>query len=547
MGGRHKAGSRGSGGHSAEARSRAVATLPQQRQPRSSSGGGRFYGGNGADRWLALLSVESRALGVDHETAVLQANLEHKNLDNQGGWGGAHAGLLLVWVESPVRHASIRIHAGGREKGMIMCNIKLAAPTVLVASMMWAGLAFGQISILHSFAGGAADGAGPRGLIRDGSVLYGTTYVGGLDGGTIYRLNTDGTDFRLLHSFTGSPFGTGQNPVGNLALSGTTLYGTTAIPRGTVYKIETDGSDFSTLHAFPFPAPLGQPTGIGSGVVISGDVLYGTTQFGGSNSDPSSSHGGTVFRLRTDGTGFGEVHGFGVNLSEGHNPAPVGLTMSSSGQAIYGMTYEGGLEDQGTIFRVNADGSDFATLHHFTGWLQTDPIDGSGPYNTELQLVGDRLYGVTWHGGDPGSTTYNQGVIFAIDTDGSDFQILHSFGGGMDGRFPQGTLAIHGSTLFGTTTQGGSHDLGTIYQIGLDGSGYSVIHSFTGGPLDGATPWSGGLVVEGDELYGTTIEGGAHGLGVVYTFAIPAPPAGALLMLGGVILTRRNRARQHCP
>lgn len=425
-----------------------------------------------------------------------------------------------------------------------MRNISLAVPAALVATMTWAGVASGQIMVLHAFAGGAADGVGPRGLILDGSVLYGTTFEGGFGGGTIYRLDTDGTDFGLVHSFTGWPHGTGQNPVGKLAISGTTLYGTTSFPRGSVYRVETNGSAFSTLHTFPFPQPHGEPGGVSSGVVLSGNKLYGTTQFGGSNASPSN-HGGTVFELGTNGTGFSEVHGFSVGTREGHNPAPVGLTVA--GQTIYGMTHSGGASytdgsgGQGTIFRVDTNGSNFSTLHHFTGYLQTSPVDGAHPYNTELTLVGNRLYGVTWHGGNPGMTTYNQGIIFGINTDGSDFEVLHSFGAGTDGMLPQGTLAINGSTIFGTTTQGGIYDKGTIYQIGLDGSGYSVIHNFSGGALDGANPWSAGLVVRGNTLYGTTIEGGAHGLGVVYSFDIPTPSS-FLMFVGAFLVARRRRS-----
>jgi len=95
-------------------------------------------------------------------------------------------------------------------------------------------------------------------LILSGNTLYGTTAFGGgsdaptplgtdsrAEGsGTVFALNTDGTGFTTLHSFTlTSPYtnGDGANPSGGLVLSGNTLYGTTGVGgrygSGTVFSI----------------------------------------------------------------------------------------------------------------------------------------------------------------------------------------------------------------------------------------------------------------------------------------------------------------------
>src|SRR5438093_1208527 len=49
-----------------------------------------------------------------------------------------------------------------------------------------------------------SDGAGPgAGLLLSGNTLYGTASGGGSSGnGTVFAVNTDGTGFRTLHSFT---------------------------------------------------------------------------------------------------------------------------------------------------------------------------------------------------------------------------------------------------------------------------------------------------------------------------------------------------------
>ena len=114
------------------------------------------------------------------------------------------------------------------------------------ALLMTTGAAGAPITILYDFTSGAIDGRAPTGLLLDGSILYGTTELGGLyDSGTVYSLNTNGTGFSLLHTFTGITGG--YRPQGNMSLDGTTLYGTTVGFGGTVYTIETNGTGFSTL------------------------------------------------------------------------------------------------------------------------------------------------------------------------------------------------------------------------------------------------------------------------------------------------------------
>ena len=84
---------------------------------------------------------------------------------------------------------------------------------------------------LHSFIGQPSDGDFPdAGLILSGNTLYGTASGGGSSGnGTVFAVNTDGTSFTTLYSFTALVSGTnsdGAGPVAGLILSGNTLYGT---------------------------------------------------------------------------------------------------------------------------------------------------------------------------------------------------------------------------------------------------------------------------------------------------------------------------------
>src|SRR5438067_896967 len=106
-----------------------------------------------------------------------------------------------------------------------------------------------------------SDGAQPKGLFLSGNTLYGTAEFGGsTDAGTVFKVNTDGTGFTILHSFTArstsSPFtnSDGFHPFAGLILSGNTLYGTAqeggSSGAGTVFALNTDGTGFTTLHSF---------------------------------------------------------------------------------------------------------------------------------------------------------------------------------------------------------------------------------------------------------------------------------------------------------
>src|ERR1019366_3403036 len=117
---------------------------------------------------------------------------------------------------------------------------------------------------LHSFAG-SSDGAYPvSGLILSGNILFGTAEYGGSSGaGTVFAVNTNGTGFTTLHTFTGGS--DGAYPVAGLVLSGNTLYGTAydggSSDAGSVFAVNTNGTGFATLHSF---APLYYNSALGA-------------------------------------------------------------------------------------------------------------------------------------------------------------------------------------------------------------------------------------------------------------------------------------------
>ena len=93
--------------------------------------------------------------------------------------------------------------------------------------------------------------------------------------------------------------------------------------------------------------------------------------------------------------------------------------------------------------------------------------------------------------------------------------VVYAFQGSPDGARPQGGLIAIGGVLYGTTSQGGNENNGTVFSVTPKGA-ETVLHVFAGGN-DGATP-NGGLLSVGGVLYGTTAGGGAHGYGTVFKF-----------------------------
>lgn len=254
----------------------------------------------------------------------------------------------------------------------------------------------GIFTILHNFTGtdinaGFDDGSDPQGgLILNGDVLYGCTRQGGVsNAGTVFSVSIGGDAYAVLHSFTGGAEN-GAMPVGSLTLLDGALYGLTPFGGsnnyGTVFRINTDGTGFTVLYSFRgAPWDGSHPQG---SLLFSGGMLYGLTPFGGTGGF------GTLFRIGTDGTGYTTVCNFTGTVTDGAHPYG---SLIADGGMLYGMTAYGGSSHAGTLFRISADGSGFQVFHSFSGGED----DGAYPYGTP-QLSDGKLYGMTSQGGASG-------------------------------------------------------------------------------------------------------------------------------------------------
>jgi uncharacterized repeat protein (TIGR03803 family) len=361
-----------------------------------------------------------------------------------------------------------------------------------------------------------SDGGNPSGLMLSSNTLFGTTEGGGSYAkGTIFKLKTDGTGFVTLHNFNG---GDGSDPEGSLTLASNVLYGTTRLGgssrTGTVFAVNTDGTGFRTIYSFTGGSDGKDPY---AGVILVSNTLYGTTYAGGNyfNNDREGDIGeGTVFAVNTDGTGFKILHAFS-GTNDGARPC---CKMLLLGTTLYGTTEQGG-GGQGTLFKINLDGTGFTNLHSFTKpygafpkWTNVDGIYLSWG----LISSGSTLYGTALGGGN-----WNKGTVFAINTNGGDFKLLHTFNGTLDGGGPLALIEL-GRTLYGSAAYGGSAGKGSIFSIATNGTGFTNdVYTFSG-QLNGAEPTA--LLLSGNTLYGIAYQGGlATGeihSGTVFSFSL---------------------------
>jgi uncharacterized repeat protein (TIGR03803 family) len=251
-----------------------------------------------------------------------------------------------------------------------------------------------------------------------------------------------------------------------------------------------------------------------------GGVLYGTT-FGGRYGGY-----GAVFALQPPAVGatwWTEklLHVFSGG-KDGAGPGS-GLIMGAGG-VLYGTTTAGG----GNSACPGGCGTVFALMPPAAGktrWtervLYTFDGAGGGLPVSPLRMDGaGNLLGTTFYGG-----SHRVGTVFQLVRPGLgetrwSHRLLHSFGKGNDGYYPHGGLIIDArGVLYGTAFGGGDSDAGTVFELSPPAAGQTqwtetVLYSFKGGN-DGRGPLGGVIMDRIGVLYGTTYEGGA-GLGTVF-------------------------------
>jgi uncharacterized repeat protein (TIGR03803 family) len=347
----------------------------------------------------------------------------------------------------------------------------------------------------------------------------------------------------VIHSFNNTDTNEkGEMPQAGLIfdsagnLYGTTVEGGTA-SGGVVFQLtpkEGGGwSPINILHNFKgLESTKDGAYPLASLIFDSSENLYGTTEQGGTQGE------GTVFKLTPKAGGSWQetiLHNFGNNVTDGSYPE-ASLIFDSSGN-LYGTTLMGGTHNEGAVFELTPKAGGGWTekiLHNFGD--NTNFTDGDQPF-ASLIFDGDgNLYGTTYYGGS-GACKGGCGAVFELTPNaggGWQEKILYSFqDNGTDGNYPYASLIFDSSgNLYGTTLYGGAHGVGTAFELSpMAGGGWTetVLHSFNSNSTDGYYPYASLIFDSSGNLYGTTAYGGT-GVCTPYTcgtvFELSSTPDG---------------------
>jgi uncharacterized repeat protein (TIGR03803 family) len=364
-----------------------------------------------------------------------------------------------------------------------------------------------SFAVLKSFSASGEDGNSPYSapIVAGTNLLFGTSRLGGSIGaGAVYSLRFDGAGYQLVSSLD-TPAGPMDLGSPLLALANGTLVGSSrfggSTNNGTLFTLDQSGANLAVVY-YPPDSSTGQEFRAGL-IQASDGLLYGTSVSGGTSGQ------GTAYRMSADGSNYTVLKSFAFGAT-GPGANPVEPLLEASDGNLYGTTFFGGTTNRGVVFAMPKDGSSYTVLKAFG----TPASDGEGPMSSVIEANDHMLYGTTYGGG----STNNGGTVYRINKDGTGFQVILAFAAvGADGRHPCGALIEWADGfLYGTTERGGTNDLGTLFRVNKDGSGYSVLAQL-GGTL-GSSPRGGVNQGPDGALYITTSQGGDMGLGTMLRY-----------------------------
>lgn len=302
----------------------------------------------------------------------------------------------------------------------------------------------------------------------------------------------------------------GQQPSNVIQATDGNFYGTTTFGgpalHGNIVKITPTG-ELSTLYDFcSRPHCLDGANPYTPPILGSDGNLYGVTQMGGSTQNGGAGWG-TVYKLTLDGQ-LTTLYAFCTTTACLDGQSPMGLMQAADG-TFYGITFEGGQFNAGTLFKLTPAGK-FSLVHTFCS--STNCADGQWPTSAPIQGTDGNLYGTTSEGGKA-----DAGILYDLTSTGS-FNVVHTFlcfdhdcnlGGD-----PISVLQDAAGNLFGTTRNGGSYDEGTIFEITANHQ-YLNLYTFN------VTSPLGIIRANDGNFYGLTT--GINGEGTIFQFT----PSGA--------------------
>ena len=197
-----------------------------------------------------------------------------------------------------------------------------------------------------------------------------------------------------------------------------------------------------------------------------------------------------------------------------------GVVFDSQGN-LYGTSFDGGANSMGGVFQLSPNGNGWneTVVHPFTG----SPSDGSMPYAAPVVDSAGNIYATTFYGGNTRGCSGGCGTLVKLTQTSpgvwteTPVYWFQGRGSDADGAHP---LAIGLNSLgypYGVTSNGGSSNIGTFYQIVPTANGGYAEEQLFDFANSGVSFPQGGLAVDSEgNVYGSSLEGGVHNLGAVF-------------------------------
>ncbi len=401
---------------------------------------------------------------------------------------------------------------GSKPKGTLMqaTNGKLYGYTTAGTSNYYGGIFEYNIStstLANKYSFGYYDGRSSYGFLTQANngKLYGLSLLGGNNGvGVLFEFDISNYTYSKKVEFSSGsnggyyPWGNSLMKAPNGKLYGLITYGG-GLYNGVLFEYNCTTNTFTKLIDFDEYSMGKSPHG--NLVQLTNNQLISTTTNGGDNGH------GTIFVYDIANNTVEKKFSFG-NADNGR--APVGSLVEATNGRLYGMTYDGGIHNNGILFELNPANNSFVKILAFD-----DTLKGGKPRGSLIQATNGKLYGTTNKGG-----LFNQGVLFEYDIKTKVFTKKIDFKDSLRGSFPIGALLqASNGLIYGMTTLGGSNNDGCLFEFNPVTSSFTKKADFDY-IQTGRNPK--GFLIQGSngKLYGLTTSGGFSNYGTLIEYNI---------------------------
>lgn len=231
---------------------------------------------------------------------------------------------------------------------------------------------------------------------------------------------------------------------------------------------------------------------LGLSVAMQAQVLYGLTRY-------SAGGPGTLFSYDLAAPAIKTEKVF----SSADGLTPYGSLIQASNGKLYGLTYEGGTNNKGTLFQYDATTKAYTVKHHFGSTAGDVALYFAGN-GSLIEASNKKLYGIGGYGSG----------IYEYDPATDSYAVKASFGA-IGGGQAYGDLTELNGKLYGMTKDGGVNQLGIIFEYDLATGSITKKADFD--RTNGARP-EGKLTLVGSKFYGITPDGGSTGSGNLFEY-----------------------------